>query len=132
MEYLADQLGVPDASVVKDYAERINTPYEHRWEITQANGYRQLETEPVGAELRGFLAARAWTRPERPTVLFDQAVAWLRTNRVLLPGVSVLAHADVAEASEGGGRVAADVCVLVAERPDQRVDPLGRGRSSSR
>ena len=39
-----------------------------------------------------FLAARAWTRPERPSVLFDQAVAWLRAGRVLLPGVSVLAR----------------------------------------
>ena len=38
------------------------------------------------AELRGFLVARAWTRPERLTVLFDQAVAWLRTKKVLLPG----------------------------------------------
>jgi hypothetical protein len=38
VEYLADQLGVPDASVVKDYAEWINTLYECRWEITQANG----------------------------------------------------------------------------------------------
>ena len=26
VEYLADQLGVPDASVVKDYAERIKRP----------------------------------------------------------------------------------------------------------
>lgn len=105
VEYLADQLRVPDASVVKDYAERTKTPYEHRWEITQTNGYRQLETEPVGAQLRGFLAARAWTRPERPTVLFDQAVAWLRTNRVLLPGVSVLARLVAEVRAEAGDRL---------------------------
>jgi len=105
VEYLAQQLGVPDASVVKDYAERIKTPYEHRWEITQANGYRQLETERVAAELRGFLAARAWTRPERPTVLFDQAVAWLRTKKVLLPGVSVLARLVAEVRAEAGDRL---------------------------
>jgi Domain of unknown function (DUF4158) len=40
---------------------------------------------------------RAWTHPEGPVALFNHAVAWLRRNRVLLPGASVLAR-QVAEA----------------------------------
>jgi hypothetical protein len=35
---------------------------------------------------------RAWTHPEGPVALFNHAVAWLRRNRVLLPGASVLAR----------------------------------------
>jgi hypothetical protein len=55
------------------------------------------------AELRGFLVARAWTRPERLTVLFDQAVAWLRTKKVLLPGGE-----RPGPAGRGGGAEAGD------------------------
>ncbi len=88
--YLAGQLGVADPSVLKRYTERAKTPLEHTWQIRAALGYVDLAArEPA---LRRFLVARAWTRPERPSVLFDQAVAWLRAERVLLPGVSVLAR----------------------------------------
>lgn len=90
VEYLGAQLGVVDVSVVKAYAEREKTPLEHSWEIWQAYGF--LDFNGAEAPLRDFLAARAWTRAERPSALFDQAVAWLRAERVLLPGVSVLAQ----------------------------------------
>jgi hypothetical protein len=46
----------------------------------------------VGAGFRTFLHGRAWTHAEGPVALFNQAVGWLRRNRVLLPGVSVLAR----------------------------------------
>lgn len=88
VEYLGRQLGVADVSVVEAYTEREQTPLEHTWEIRQAFGFRDFgEGAP---QLRGFLEAPAWARPERPSELFDQAVAWLRDERVLLPGVSVL------------------------------------------
>jgi len=32
--------------------------------------------------------ARAWTRPERPSQLFDQMVAWFRGQEILLHGVN--------------------------------------------
>ncbi|WP_434621407.1 DUF4158 domain-containing protein [Arthrobacter sp. A5] len=63
------------------YAARSKTLYEHRWEIAQADGYRRLSVPGTAAEFRSFLMARAWTRAERPTQLFDQGVAWLRTKR---------------------------------------------------
>lgn len=50
-----------------------------------------------------FLHGRAWTaHAEGPKALFDHAVGWLRRNRVLLPGVSVLARqvAEVRMAAE--------------------------------
>src|ERR1019366_9204728 len=40
-----------------------------------------------------------WTHVEGPVALFEQAAGWLRRNRVLLPGVTVLAR-QVAAARE--------------------------------
>ena len=92
VEYLAAQLGVADVSVVKRYAERLPTQHEHAREIRQAYGYRDLSDPDATAGLREFIEGRAWTHAEGPYRLFGQAVGWLRRNRVLLPGVSVLAR----------------------------------------
>src|SRR5271165_3561341 len=46
-----------------------------------------------GSSWRG----RAWTHAEGPYRLFEQAVGWLRRNKVLLPGVSVLCRPGTRE-----------------------------------
>lgn len=89
VEYLAGQLEI-DASCVKRYTERPKTVYEHAWEIRQAYGFRVFEDEQVTVEFRRFLDGRAWTHAEGPGALFGQGVGWLRRNRVLLPGITVL------------------------------------------
>lgn len=92
VRYVADQV-VPAAQVeglMHRYATRDKTPLEHSWEIRDALGYRDFPS--AEGMTREFLEARAWTRPERPSQLFDQVVAWLRTEKILLPGVSVLAR----------------------------------------
>lgn len=43
VDHLAGQLGIEDSSVVKRYAERSKTAYEHAWEIRDAYGYHQFE-----------------------------------------------------------------------------------------
>lgn len=93
---------IEDASVVKRYVDRPKTAYEHAWEIRDAYGYHAYEDHAWGRRLRGFLHGRAWTQAEGPVALFDQAVAWLRRDRVPLPGVSVLARqvAEVREVAE--------------------------------
>src|SRR6266545_1658468 len=65
--------------------------WEHAAEIRQAFGYRAFSEPQAAAELRGFLAARAWTRIEPSKAMFDAAAGWLREHRVLLPGVHALA-----------------------------------------
>jgi Domain of unknown function (DUF4158) len=79
--------------------QRPQTAYEHAWEIRTHYGYRPFEDAEVAGRFGRFLAGRAWTHAEGPVALFDQSVAWLRRNRVLLPGVSVLAR-QVSEAWE--------------------------------
>ena len=45
---------------------------------------------PVGFRLGRWLYALCWTDTDRPSVLFDRTTAWLLTNKVLLPGATVL------------------------------------------
>jgi hypothetical protein len=103
VEYLAGQLGIADASCVKRYPERRRTPYEHAEEIQERFKYRDFTDRRWGREFRGCLYGRAWTHAEGPVALFNHAATWLRRNRVLLPGVSVLAR-QVSEARTAAER----------------------------
>src|SRR5262249_20288740 len=92
VEYVAGQLDIVDPSVVKRYTERLKTAYEHAWEIRAAYGYRDFADPGVRERLGGFMRVRGGVNPEGAVALFEQARAWLRRQRVLLPGVSVLAR----------------------------------------
>ena len=118
VEYLGRQLDIADPSVVKAYSERPATQWEHTAEVRRVYGF--IDFGGAEARLRDFLTARAWTRAERPGALFDQAVAWLRGERVLLPGVSVLARL-VAE-------VRADAAARLHEALAGQVDVALRAR----
>jgi len=99
VEFLADQLAIGDASCVKKYVQRSQTPYEHAWEIRDRYGYRSFDDQSCAEAFVRFLDGRAWTHAEGPVALFEHATGWLRRNRVLLPGVTVLAR-QVAAARE--------------------------------
>jgi len=70
VDYLGGQLGIADPSVVKRCSGRPMTAYEHAWEIPRAYGYRDFSDAAASAQLRGFLAGRAWTHAEGPVALF--------------------------------------------------------------
>jgi hypothetical protein len=88
VEYLAGQLDIEDASCVKGYLKRDQTRLEHRWEISQVDGWHDF------AEFREALTLhvdrRAWTTGDGRKAIFDEAVEWLRHRQVLLPAVSTL------------------------------------------
>ncbi|GAA4566618.1 hypothetical protein GCM10023176_17090 [Micromonospora coerulea] len=92
VEYVATQLEIADPSVVKRYTERQQTAYEHSWEIRAAYGYRDFGDAGVRESLEEFMGARASIHAEGRGGLFEQTGAWLRRERVLLPGISVLAR----------------------------------------
>jgi hypothetical protein len=72
VEYVAGQVGITDAWMVKAYTERDKTPLEldrEPREVLVLRGFGGAE-----AELRGFLSARAWTRSERGDSEVDHAV----------------------------------------------------------
>jgi hypothetical protein len=85
VEFLAEQLEIGNASCVKKYVQRPQTPYEHAWEIRDRYGYRSFDDPGCAGAFARFLEGRAWTHVEGPVALFEQAAGWLRRNRVLLP-----------------------------------------------
>jgi hypothetical protein len=144
VDYVAGQVGVADPSCVKAYAEREKTRLEHQWEIAREYGYIDFPSAQV--DLARWIDDRAWATGEGPRALFDGAVAWLRRQRVLLPGIIVLARlvAQVREAASERlyDTVAAPVTVeqeraLVAtlEVPERSrvsvLDAWGRGPRSA-
>lgn len=130
--YVADQLATTQAGdvLMRRYVERSKTPLEHSWEIREALGYRDFASaEPATRE---FLEARAWTRPERPSQLFDQVVAWLRGQRILLPGVSVLARLVSQVRTEMSDRLYSRLAGRVSLELGQRLDKFLTVPSGSR
>jgi hypothetical protein len=89
-EHLAKQLGIEDPSCVKRYTERPHTPLEHREEIKAAGGLREFaEAED---EFAAWVRARAWNTGDGSKSIFGDGVKWLRSNAVLLPGVTTVAR----------------------------------------
>jgi len=87
--FVADQLGIADASLLAGYPERLPTQHEHAREVRALLGVRDFEDGEL--ELRQYVAGRVWMSNEGPRALFDRAVTWLRRNRCLLPGITPLA-----------------------------------------
>jgi hypothetical protein len=115
------QLGIADPSVVKHYTERRTTRFEHQAEIMSAYGYRAFAA--TEGELAAWVADQSWTSGDGPTVLFDDAVAWLRQRRVLLPGLSTLVRLVARVREETTERLHA---TLAAAVPAERVTALLR------
>ncbi|MEO3859863.1 DUF4158 domain-containing protein [Acrocarpospora sp. B8E8] len=90
LDFVAEQLGVADASQVKRYTERAKTKLDHQWEIRQVYGLQEFPA--AEAELRAWVAARSWTTGDGPKAIFTDAAGSLRERQVLLPGVSTLAR----------------------------------------
>ncbi len=72
VESLAGQLGISDASVLKLYARRGQTDYEHGAEISDVYRYVDFADPVKYEELRLFLPARAWTSSEGPVRLLNE------------------------------------------------------------
>ncbi len=84
LDYVAEQLGIADASQVKAYVEREKTRFEHQWEIVRE--YRWQDITAVQTELTRWVDDWAWTTGDGPKAIFDDAIGWLRERQVLLPG----------------------------------------------
>ncbi len=90
--YIAQQLDIPQTDCLPRYLERPTTHWEHAQIIRQRYGYRDFSEQPERWRLLRWLYARAWVSDESPSVLFDLTTTRLVENKILLPGITVLAR----------------------------------------
>ena len=84
---LAKQLRIEamtDAHIYSASRQRL----QHAAEIKTQYGYVEITERQVGFHLTRWLYALCWTGTDRPSVLFERAVTWMITHKVLLPGCS--------------------------------------------
>ncbi len=91
--FVADQLAVSDPQIALSAYEQSAGRWRHGPRIRDRYGYRTFTDFGVAFRLNRFLYALCWTGTDRPSVLFDNAVASLLAAKILLPGLSVLERA---------------------------------------
>lgn len=69
---------------------RSEQRWRHNADIRLRYGYIEFVEKGSRFRLGRVLCALCWTGTDRPGVLFDHAVGWLSTNKILLPGITVL------------------------------------------
>jgi hypothetical protein len=93
LRFAARQLSLSEPEeLIAEYAQSEGR-WRHGPRIRQHYGYQTYTDPGVGFRLNRFLYALCWTGSDRPSALFDRAVAWLLETKVLLPGLSVLERA---------------------------------------
>ncbi len=101
VQTLAEQLHLP-ADALAAYRTRPNTWYDHQARIVAHLGYTPFDGRQT-FRLTRWLYAQVLTSTVRPSVLFDLTTAHLVAQRVVLPGVSLLARL-IARVRERTGR----------------------------
>ncbi len=89
LQTLAKQLRV-DATADAHLYTASRQRFQHASEIQTHYGYVEITADQVGFRLTRWLYALCWTGTDQPSVLFERAVTWLVTHKVLLPGCSTL------------------------------------------
>jgi hypothetical protein len=87
---IASQLNIADPKSCLSSYQISEQRWRHTVEIRARYGYRAFAEKGNRFRLGRRLCALCWTGTDRPGVLFNHALVWLCTHKILLPGVSVL------------------------------------------
>lgn len=93
VRFAADQLSITGSAELMAVYTKSAGRWRHGPRIRERYGYRAFADFGIAFRLNRFLYALCWTGADRPSALFDRAVAWLLEAKVLLPGLSVLERA---------------------------------------
>jgi hypothetical protein len=140
VRFAADQLMIPDSAELMALYGASAGRWRHGGRIRERYGYRMFTDFGIAFRLNRFLYALCWIGAERPSALFERAIAWLLAAKVLLPGLSVLEravakvrlrssahlHRRLAEGLTPAARLRLDSLIVVPE--GERQSPLDRLR----
>jgi TnpA family transposase len=90
IERIAFQINITDFKGCLSAYQVSEQRWRHTVEIRERYGYRTFTEKGSRFRLGRILCALCWTGTDRPGVLFHHALVWLCTNKILLPGVTVL------------------------------------------
>jgi hypothetical protein len=132
LTYVAAQVGVP-VNAFDHYGERVSSFYEHLDEIRRTFGYRMCGW----SDLRrlGRIVLPLALESDRALPLVEAALDWLRTERIIAPGITTVERVVWSALRLAERRVTRQLLVPLA--PEQRVlldsllhgDPALHGRT---
>ena len=121
--YLGHQLGIKDTGSFSTYCAS-EARWDHAAKIRSHCGFREFSEPQVQFRLNRWLYALCWTGTDRPSVLFDRAIAWLLTHKVLLPGATVLERCVARVRSRTQERVWGQLTRQISEATKTKLENL--------
>ncbi len=124
VRYAAGQLAIESCTETMAAYAASEGRWRHGPRIRERYGYRQFTDTGIAFRLNRFLYALCWTGTDRPSSLFDRAVAWLVAAKVLLPGLSVLERAVARVRSRAAEHLFRQLTAKLSGEQRQRLDTL--------
>jgi TnpA family transposase len=121
--YLGHQLGIKETGNFSDYCVG-EVRWDHAAEIRLKCGFREFSEPLVQFRLDRWLYALCSTGTDRPSVLFDRAIAWSLTHKVLLPGPTVLERCVARVRSRAQERVWKQLTGPISEATKNKLENL--------
>ena len=121
--FVGKQIGIEPEDKIAAY-QASQWRWRHEIEIRERYGYQAFTDPRLHFRLNRWLYALCWTGTDRPSVLFDRAVAWLLANKVVLPGLTVLERAVARVRSHANERLWQRLTGRVTPEQRQRLESL--------
>ena len=121
--FVGKQIGIEPEDKIAAY-QASQWRWRHEIEIRERYGYQAFADPRLQFRLNRWLYALCWTGTDRPSVLFDRAVAWLLANKVVLPGLTILERAIARVRSRANERLWQRLTARVTPEQRQRLESL--------
>ena len=121
LDHIAEQVGV-GADALGDFARRSPTRYEQLATIKRRHGFVDL-TNPLRAELSTWLEAQAIGVTDGRALL-DRLIERMRSQRVIIPGISVIERMAAAAMHAADDEVIGEVDALLSSEQHGGLDAL--------